>query len=257
MELTIDGRRVSYIDEGDGPVVLLLHGWGARAETYRLLINHLRGYCRVVAPDLPGFGDSDEPPVPWTVDDYVEFVARFARALGITEAVTIGHSNGGRILIKLLSRDPCPLTVRKAVLLDAAGIPAKHGAGYYLRVYSYKAFKKVMNTRPMRALCPHAIEQAQQKLGSADYRQASPLMRQTMSLALREDLTPCLPSIRASTLLIWGEQDDATPLSDGRRMEQRIPDAGLVVLEGAGHFAFAERFPQCAAVLDSFLKSTE
>lgn len=257
MELTIGGRRVCYIDEGEGPVVLLLHGWGVRAETYRLLINHLRGYCRVVAPDLPGFGGSDEPPVPWRVDDYVEFVLQFTQSLGITEAIAMGHSNGGRILIKLLSRASCPLAVRQAVLLDAAGIPAKHGAGYYLRVYSYKAFKKVMHTKVMRALCPDAVEKAQQKLGSADYRQASPLMRQTMSLALSEDLTPCLPKIRASTLLIWGERDDATPLSDGRLMERLIPDAGLVVLEGCGHFAFAERFPQCAAVLDSFLKSTQ
>ncbi len=254
-QLTIDGRRVSYIDEGEGPVVLLLHGWGVQAETYRLLINHLRGYCRVVAPDLPGFGGSEEPPVPWAVDDYVEFAVRFTEALGITEAVLMGHSNGGRILIKLLSRNPCPLTVHKAVLLDAAGIPPKHGAGYYIRVYSYKAFKKGMNTRLMKKLFPGAIEKAQQKLGSADYRQASPLMRQTMSLALREDLTDCLPRIQASTLLIWGELDDATPLSDGQRMEQLIPDAGLVVLKGCGHFAFAERFPQCAAVLDSFLKS--
>jgi pimeloyl-ACP methyl ester carboxylesterase len=79
-------------------------------------------------------------------------------------------------------------------------------------------------------------------------------MRQTMVRCINEDLTPLLPQIGASTLLIWGEADTATPLSDGKRMEQRIPDAGLVVLSGAGHFAFAEQWGLCSRVLDTFLK---
>ena len=59
VECIVDGKRVTYIDEGTGPVVLLLHGWGAPAETYRLII----------APDLPGFGGSDEPDAPWCGDE--------------------------------------------------------------------------------------------------------------------------------------------------------------------------------------------
>ena len=91
------------------------------------------------------------------------------------------------------------------------------------------------------------------KVGSADYKNASPVMRQTMVRALNEDLTPLLSGIRVPTLLIWGENDTATPLSDGQRMEKSIPDAGLVVLKGAGHFAFAERWGQCRRVLDAFI----
>ena len=239
-----DGLSVAYIEQGEGPDLLLLHGWGARAETYRLLIDHLSQKYRVIAPDLPGFGDSEEPKTAFSVDDFADFVLHFCAAVGVTDPVVMGHSNGGRILIKLLSRTPAPLDVKKAVLLDSAGIKPKHGIDWYVKVYSYKAAKK---------LFPGLAKTMQGKVGSTDYKAASPVMRQAMVKAVNEDLTACLPQITASTLLIWGEQDDATPLADGKLMEQKIPDAGLVVLSGAGHFAFAERWAQCRAVLDAFL----
>ena len=256
MDCIVDGRKIQYIDEGAGPVVLLLHGWAAPAETYRLIINHLSAYCRVVAPNMPGCGGSEEPPAAWCVDDYADFTLRFAAQLGIDEAVLMGHSYGGRIIIKLLSRPDCPLQVKKAVLIDAAGIKPKHGPDYYARVYTYKAGKFLLQLPGIRALFPNALERLRSKHGSADYRNASPVMRETMVRSIQEDLTPLLPRIRASTLLIWGEKDTATPLADGRLMEARIPDAGLVVLAGAGHFSFADQWGQCSRVLDAFLKST-
>ena len=130
MEITIDGRKVRYIDEGEGPEVLLLHGWAAPAETYRLIIDHLKSRCRVVAPDLPGFGGSEEPGAPWSADDYADFVLRFAQAAKLSSPVLIGHSNGGRIIIKLMNREGLPFAVPKIVLMDSAGIKAKHGPGY-------------------------------------------------------------------------------------------------------------------------------
>jgi len=242
--VTCDGLSVAYIEQGEGPDLLLLHGWGARAETYRLLIDHLSQNYRVVAPDLPGFGDSEEPKEPFSVDDFADFVLHFCAATGIENPVVMGHSNGGRILIKLLSREGAPLNAKKAVLLDSAGIKPKHGVDWYVKVYSYKAAKKLL---------PGLAKKMQGKVGSDDYKAASPVMRQAMVKAVNEDLTDCLPNITVSTLLIWGELDDATPLSDGKLMEQKIPDAGLVTLAGAGHFAFAERWAQCRAVLDAFL----
>ena len=104
METTINGLRVRYIDEGTGPEVLLLHGWGAEASVYRLIIDHLSSRFRVVAPDLPGFGGSEEPPKPWNADDFADFAVAFASAAGLREPVLIGHSNGGRTILRLLSR---------------------------------------------------------------------------------------------------------------------------------------------------------
>lgn len=251
--IAVDGLNIAYIDQGCGPVVLLLHGWGAPAETYRLIIDHLSAYCRVIAPDLPGFGGSDEPPEAWTPARYAAFVGAFAAALDISEAVLMGHSNGGRIALYMLGHG-CPFTVKKAVLLDAAGLKPHHGPSYYRKVASYKTAKWFFSLPGVRSLFPNAVENARRRHGSDDYRAASPVMRQSMVLALHEDMTPLLPRIRASVLLIWGECDTATPLGDGRKMARLIPDAGLVTLPGAGHFAFAERWGQCARVLDSFLK---
>ena len=250
MTIEIQGRTVSYIDtdpqnERHLPVVLFLHGWGAPAATYRLMLDHLAVYCRVVAPDLPGFGGSAEPQTPWCVDDYVAWTVDFAAALGLTEVILMNHSFGGRISIKLLARRPLPFGVQKAVFMDAAGILPKRGLNYYAKVYSYKAMKK---------LFPRLAANRQGKAGSADYRNASPRMRQIMVRCINEDLTHLLKDNPVSTLLIWGSADTATPLSDGQKMEQLIPDAGLVVLEGAGHFAFAQQWGLCSRVLDSFLK---
>lgn len=244
MEIQIDGRRVRYIDEGQGPEVLLLHGWAAPAETYRRIIDLLSPRCRVVAPDLPGFGGSEEPETPWTVDDYVDFTLKFAAAVHITSPVLFGHSYGGRIIIKLLNRPDQPMKVKKAILMDAAGIKPKHGISYYVKVYSYKAVKHLM---------PQLAEKMRGKVGSTDYKNASPLMRKTMVLAINEDLTRYLKNIHVPTLLIWGENDTATPLSDGKLMEKEIPDAGLVVLKGAGHFSFLNQWGIFSRVLDSFI----
>ena len=250
MTVTVQGRTVSYIDtdpinENNRPTVLFLHGWGAPADTYRLMLDHLGTYCRVVAPDLPGFGGSAEPETAWCVDDYVKWTVDFAAAVGLTRVVLMNHSFGGRISIKLLAKRPLPFEVSRAVFMDAAGIRPKRSLKYYFKVYSYKLMKK---------LFPKQAAKRQGKVGSADYRNASPLMRQTMVKCINEDLTHLLKDNSVSTLLIWGSADTATPLSDGQKMEQLIPDAGLVVLEGAGHFAFAQQWGLCSRVLDSFLK---
>ena len=250
MTIQVQGRTVSYVDSDptgadNKPVLLFLHGWGAPAETYRLLLDHLAAYCRVIAPDLPGFGGSAEPQSPWCVDDYVDWTLAFARALQLDEVILVNHSFGGRISIKLLARRPVPLTVKKAVFMDAAGIRPKRTAKYYIKVFSYKLAKRLL---------PGYAAKVRGKVGSADYRNASDLMRQTMVRCINEDLTHLLAKNEASTLLIWGEADTATPLRDGKLMEKLIPDAGLVTLAGAGHFAFAEQWGLCSRVLDSFLK---
>ncbi len=249
MTVEIFGRPVSYMDSdpqgaAGKPTVLFLHGWGAPAATYALMLDHLATYCRVVAPDLPGFGGSAEPDVPWQVDDYVDWTVAFAAAVGLSEVVLMNHSFGGRISIKLLARRPLPFAVTKAVFIDAAGIKPRRTAAYYAKVYSYKMAKR---------LFPGVARKMRDKVGSADYRQASDTMRRTMTLCINEDLTALLADNPVSTLLIWGEDDTATPLRDAKIMEKTIPDAGLVTLAG-GHFAFAEQWGLCRRVLDSFLK---
>ena len=90
--------------------------------------------------------------------------------------------------------------------------------------------------------------------GSSDYKNSTPMMRQIMSKVVNEDLQHLMPSIEAETLLVWGELDDATPLSDAKIMERKIPGAGLVVFNGAGHYSYLDCLGQFLRVMDVFLE---
>ena len=105
----------------------------------------------------------------------------------------------------------------------------------------------------MKTLFPNALENLRNKHGSADYKAASPMMRQVLVNTVNEDLSALLPKCTPETLLIWGRNDDAAPLCDGERMEKEMPDAGLVTLDNAGHFAFIEQQFIFLRVLSSFL----
>ena len=112
-----------------------------------------------------------------------------------------------------------------------------------------------MSLPPLKKLFPHAVENWRRRRGSADFNSASEVMKKTLVLAVNEDLTPCLKNITAPTLLFWGDKDDATPLSDAKIMEKKIPDAGLVVLQGGSHFSFLENTPYFLRVADAFFEN--
>jgi pimeloyl-ACP methyl ester carboxylesterase len=242
------GIHHTILGDGSGaaPPLLFLHGWGVGHDAYMPLLEQLSATHTVYAPDMPGFGKTPEPPKPWDVDEYADFVASYCGANGLTDPVCMGHSNGGRVLLRLISREDPDFTPPKIVLFNSAGLKPKRGLKVRIKVYTYKIAKFFL--RPF----PKLLERYRAGKGSADYRAASPVMKAAMTKLLSADLTADLPNIKAPTLLIWGEDDTATPLSDGRKMERLIPDAGLAVLPG-GHWAFLERLPHTMRILDSFL----
>ena len=251
----IDSIAVNYIDEGEGDVVLLLHGWGANITLYAGIIQVLSQNHRVIAPDMPGFGRTPEPPAAWCVDDYVDFIIKFIASFELRRFSVVVHSFGGRVLFKLNARENLPFTIEKAVLIDSAGILPKKTLRQRVSLRCYKAARAVMSTKVLRFLYPDAVDNMRRKRGSADYNSATPTMRATLVKVVNEDLEPLIHLLQCPTLLIWGDQDTATPLADGRRMEELIPDAGLVVCEGAGHFSYAEQAPKVHGALAAFFAS--
>lgn len=254
MNITINSISLEYTDVGTGDAVVMLHGWGASKELYQNVIKTVSEKYRVIALDLPGFGNSSEPPEAWSVSQFAELCAKFIAALGLESIILLGHSFGGRVSIKLALMDGLPFEIKKLILVDSAGILPKRGIGYKLRIYSYKAAKKVLQSAPMRNLFPNAVEKMQKNRGSADYAAASPTMRGCLVKAVNEDLEPLLSKIHTETLLIWGSADDATPLSDGQKMEKLIPNAGLAVIDGAGHFSWLDAPSVFDAIIRSYLK---
>ena len=249
----IDSITVNYIDEGSGDVVLLLHGWGANITLYAGIIHVLAGNHRVIALDMPGFGKTTEPSEPWCVDDYVDFVMKFIESFDLVKFSVVVHSFGGRVFFKMNARENLPFTIDKAVLIDSAGILPKKTFKQKVSIRCYKIGRAVMSTKVLHFLYPDAVDDMRRKRGSSDYNNATPTMRASLVKVVNEDLEPLMNLVKCPALLIWGDQDTATPLSDAKRMEELIPDAGLVVCEGAGHFSFAEQAPKVHGALRSFL----
>lgn len=253
-----NGVNIFYQCAGEGKPILLLHGWGGCGDSFKPVFNALSASARVYAIDFPGHGQSDIPQTPWSVGDFAEATRAFMQAMDIVGCDVIAHSFGGRVVIKLAGTDPGLFS--KIVLTGAAGIRPRRGAKYYVKVYSYKLFKRMAKHAWMCKLCKCVgldVQKRTQNAGSADYRALPESMRRTFSLVVNEDLKKYLRHIQNPTLLIWGADDQDAPLWMGQIMEKEIRDSGLVVYENAGHFAYLERLPNFVAVVSHFLLSEE
>ena len=248
--IPIDGNILHYHDIGVGEPVLLLHGWGSGLDAFSYLEKHLSVGFRVISLDLPGFGGSPAPSEAWCLNDYVELVKAFMDKVCISRPAIVGHSFGGRIAICLAAQG----LVSKLILANSAGVRPKRGLLYYLRVYSYKLARHLLDLAP-QYLRPVLLEKLQQRFGSSDYRSAAPILRKILVKVVNEDLTALLPKITAPTLLLWGDQDQATPLDQAKVMEKAIPDAGLVVLKGAGHYSFLDKPGEFNLIAEHFLRN--
>lgn len=246
---TYDGIKLHYTDNGQGHVLLLLHGWGCNTETFNAVRPFLEERMRVIAVDFAGFGQSEEPMAVWGVEEYTRSIEALVEHEGVENPVLVGHSFGGRVSIVYASRNK----TCKVILVDAAGVKPKRSFGYYRKVYSFKLMKHLACLLLGRERAEAWAERRRAKVGSSDYSNATPRMRAILSKCVNEDLCHLMPSIKAPTLLFWGERDTATPLADAKKMEQLIPDAGLVTVAGAGHFSFLENTPLFLRVVESFL----
>lgn len=228
-------RRGARRDAADLPVVVL-HGWGANLAAIEPIVAPLAAETEVLALDLPGFGDSADPPEPWGSDDYARFLSRLLEAAGISRCHLVGHSRGGAIAICLAAERP--ELVERIVLCDSAGLRPKRGWRYRVRVGLAKLGRLLgLFGSPGRRL----QERIRGRVASTDYLEASPQMRDTFRRVIAEDLSGLLPGIEKPCLLVWGGEDADTPPWMGERMAELLPDGALVVLEDAGHYAYADQ----------------
>ncbi len=253
MNINLHGLNINYICEGEGECVVLLHGWGSNITLFKGMTELLKTKYKVIALDMPGFGHSDEPPVPWCVEDYADFIIEFLSKFDVKSATFLGHSFGGRVIIKLFEKGNLPFSIPKVILVDSAGVKPKKTVSQKIKIATFKTGKKLLKTRVMQNLFPDALDKLASKSGSADYRAASPVMRQTMVKVVNEDLTHAFCKVTAPTLLIWGENDTATPVSDALIMERLMPDAGKVILKNCGHYSFIDDSYTFLKVLASFM----
>ncbi len=229
------GHKIRMLDEGSGEPLIVLHGWGGRIESMAPAIRCLSSSFRVVAIDLPGFGESPAPSGVWGTADYAEFVADFLGGLGIDRAFFLGHSFGAKTsLYMAATHSELP---RKLLVVGSSGLTSPPSARVRAKRAASKSARVVGRLGPPGRKLKEAVYK---RIASQDYKDAGP-MRPIMVKVVNEDISHLLGRVNVPTLLVWGSDDEAVPVAHARKMEQLIPDAGLVVFEGAGHFAYLDQ----------------
>ena len=254
MKINIDNIDVNYIEEGvdSNYTILLLHGWGVEIETYRPLIDELKKNFKVYALDFPGFGKTPNPPETYSVEDYSKLTLEFIEKLDLKNVVLIGHSFGGRVIIKLVAK--LGYEPKKIILMDSAGVKPKRSVGFHIKTNIYKVAKKILKLVLGENKSQKIVDNFRKKRGSADYIAADETMKKVFKTVVNEDLVPYFEDITMPTLLIWGELDADTPLSDAKLMDSKMKNAGLVVVKGAGHYSFLNNLNQVVVVINKFLE---
>lgn len=233
-----------YFNNDSNISLVFLHGWGQNIEMMMILAKPFITKYNVLVLDLPGFGASSEPDYAWSLDDYAKMLNILIKELKLDNIILIGHSFGGKLaLVYALKYE-----VKKLVLL--ASPFRKNITKPTLKMRFYKFVKKTPGLRLMENFVKN-------KVGSVDYRNATPMMRAILVKHVNLDLTEEVAKIKCPTLLIWGTNDEVVSYEDALKLEKLIPNAGLVTYEGATHYAYLERLKQTIRVLASFIGSDE
>lgn len=249
---------VAYRELGEGKPLLVLHGWGVDSAVMMPLMQRLAPLRRCIAVDFPGFGGSPAPPKAWGVDDYAEAVRRFKKTLDLGQCDILAHSFGCRVTLSLLAADRDRSEYGKVLVTGGAGMKPRRTWRYYYRKWLAKTLKAPFQLLPpslrdkgLGALRGTALWKS---LGSSDYKTLEGVMREVFVKTVNHYQEPLLPVIGHDILLLWGVNDDSTPLYQAERLEKGLKNAALVKIEGAGHFAFLDQPAAFGTIAEAFFK---
>lgn len=253
---SFNGQPVAYKKTGAGKPLLVLHGWGSSSDVMLPLAQSLANIRTCYIPDLPGFGDSPQPPRPWSLEDYTGLVEQFIREVIGGKTDLLVHSFGARIAIKLLSSTAGSELAARVLVTGGAGMKPRRSLTFYLKSYTARLLKLPFTLLPAslrdRALGRLRNSALWKALGSSDYNKLEGVMRETFVQTVSEHLDEHLEQIPHEVLLLWGKEDNATPLYQAERMEKGIGNAALVAMDRAGHYAFLDRPEKFTAIARAF-----
>lgn len=253
-----EGQKVNYEKIGAGKPLVILHGWGSSKRVMMPVARGLEQHRSCYVLDLPGFGDSEEPSSPWGIGHYADCIQAFIQHLNEDKVDVLVHSFGGRIILKLCAREFGKKYIDKVLITGGAGMKPRRSFKFYLRKYTAKILKApfmILPAKPReRALGWLRNTKLWKSLGSSDYSKLSGVMRQVFVRSVTEYLESTLPMIPHEVLLLWGRNDEATPLYQAERMEKGIRNAALVVMDDAGHYAFLDKPKQFIRIAQAFFQ---
>lgn len=233
--------KINYLQLGKGKKdIVLLHGWGQNIEMMMPLAKLLENVAKITIIDFPGHGLTPEPLEELSVYDFSTILEKFLIKLNIKNPIIIGHSFGGRIGIIFASRNK----TEKLILFGAPCIRKEKKLSLKVRILKF--LKKIPVINKLENF-------AKKRIGSTDYRNASPIMREILVNTVNEDLTECAKKIKCPTLLIWGDMDKGAPIEDAKELETIIKDAGLIEYKGGTHYTYLEFKKEIANVIKTFI----
>ena len=260
MKEIINGTEIHYSITGNGDSrVLLLHGWGCDMTMMQPVADALKPDHQILMIDFPGHGKSGRPPEPWGVPEYAYCLEELLKRTKFIPCSVVAHSFGCRVAAWLAAQNT--VLFDRIVFTGAAGIRPKQTEEARKRGARYRKLKgycEIIRKVPLLRIAASGLEEKlKEHYGSRDYNALDEEMRRTFVKVINQDLTEVYDRIQASTLLIWGDADTETPLWMAEEMKKRIPDAGLVLLEGGTHFAYLEQIQRFNLIVRHFLKGDE
>lgn len=271
--LDLHGERMAYLDEGQGEVILLLHGMAGSSQTWRSVLRPLSRKYRVIAPDLLGHGNSTKPRSDYSLGAFAVSLRDLLDELGVSRATVVGHSLGGGVAMQFTYQHPdyC----ERLILMNSGGLGPD--VGWTLRLLSAPGAELFM---PI--IAPPPVLSAGEKVRSwfakagiqsprgaeiwnAYSSFADPSTRRAFLRTLRSVVDYRGQAVSAlnrlhlrtdmPTMAIWGDQDAIIPVDHAYAAQQTRPDVRLEVLEGVGHFPQVERPMEVVELIDDFISN--
>jgi pimeloyl-ACP methyl ester carboxylesterase len=249
MKVIVQNIATEYSDSGSGRTILMLHGWLDNYKSFDDIALELEKTYRIVRFDFPGMGQSELPKAAWDVERYASFAGEFISKLSLNPYAIIGHSFGGRVAIKAISSGI--ISPEKLILISSAGVAEKNA----IRTAIFKlaaVLVKPLLSIPIIGSKLNSYKSSFYKRIGSDYDRNERL-KPTFRNVVGEDLTIDAKKIPTRTLIIYGERDATTPISEGKKLNSLIGDSHFEVINNAGHFVHKDQSSRVTALISDFI----
>ena len=214
----------------DKKTIILLHGWGMNKETFLKICNRLKGFNYIIC-DFLGFGSSDDPIKPLTINDYVETVKMIIDKYPTKKYLyLLGHSFGGRVAIAYASK----YEVRKVFLVNAKAFKNRK-IKHKVKILKYKLVKNFL-----RIFNKQKYENYIKDKGSSDYKGLTGVMKKTFVNIVNYDLKKCLKKIKCAVVVIGSIKDNVVLYDETLKIQKILKSSKLYPFYNSGHFSYID-----------------
>lgn len=228
-KISINGLRINFRTIGEGRPLLILHGWGSKSERWQKVAELLaKNGIKVIIPDLPGFGKSDQPQTALEPEEYCKIIEDFIKILNLEKFYLLGHSFGGALAVKCTL--DFPEKINKLFLVAAACFRKRS-----LKKRFFYAISKVFKIFSFLPFYSYVRKGFYKYIVCSDYPYTDGVMKDIYLKIIKKDLSDILPKIQNPTVIIWGEKDKITPLKEAYSIKEKIKNSKLIIIPEGSH----------------------